>query len=372
MPQVGHYGPGDLLWYLEHNSTILAEVSDVAWGIDPKIEAGGAGLGLMKNRYFKTTGPASGTWKIDRALLQRTDGGMLFLDLLAGAKVMQQEPIAAAASSYTVILNTALVSIVEVRLNTSLQVLREGLDYTVNYIAGVITFPVATPEAATVRYLASSRRLQQFLINGGFEDALTNIWTPIGTATIARNTANAYVEGNALGVTPVAANDGVQYGISMTLEPGRSYRLRLKAKAAAAETLVGKWNDGASDQTMTPASVTLTTAFAAYEFTFTATKATIPNIKILDSKASPGLFYIDEVQLIEDTTANNPTVGLNAMDNGLAAPFTFNILARRVTDGVMVYKLMQCALTGKLDYKGSSKAAYSESVSGEYLDLITE
>lgn len=373
--QVGHYGPEDLQFILEHDGTVLAEINDVQWGLDPKVEPGGAGIGDLKNKYYKTMGPAAGSWKINRNVLQRSDKGMLFLDLLTGSSAVQEEAIAASAATYTVNLNTAMVSILEIRLNTSLVVLREGLDYTVNYVTGVITFAASTPEAATIRYLVSTRKLQQTLINGSFEDALTNIWTLVGTATIARNSvaANVLTGSYALAVTPAAVGDGFQYNISQNLYPGRQYRVRMWMKAAAAETIQPFWYDGTTDQAMTPATLAaLTTTYAAYEATFTPTKSVVPNLKFKDSKTGPGLFYVDQIQMFDDTTANNPTIGDNPMHGGLNQPFTFNIIARRVVDGVTVFKLMRCAITGKLDYKGSSKAIFTEDVSGDFLDIIRE
>lgn len=368
----GHYAPIDVLWSAEHDGTTLNEIveSGISWDTAFTIEPAGAGLGVLKNFYYKTVAPPKGTFKIDRALLQRSDKGMLFLDLATGAKVVQQEAIAAAAASYTVNLATALVSILEVRLNTSLVILREGLDYTVNYVTGVVTFTAVLPEAATIRYLASSRKLQNFLINGGFEDAITNIWIGFGTGTVARNTANAYVEGNALAVTPAAINDGVQYNISTNLQPGRQYRVRGWAKAAAAEVLAGFWFDGTTDQAMAVVSgATLTTVFTPFEFTFTPTKAIVPNLKIKDTKASPALFYIDQLQLLDDTTATNPTVGGNIMDQGLSTPFTFNLVGKRMWDGVVVHKLMKCAIN-KIGNKSGKQ--YAETVDGMFLEYITE
>lgn len=342
--QIGHYGPSDVQFLLEHDGTVLAEVADVSWGLDPKVEAGGAGVGDLKNKYYKTMGPTAGSWKMSRALLQRSDKGMLFLDLLTGSSAIQEESAAAAATTYTLSLATALISILEIRLNVSLVVLREGLDYTANYVTGVITFSVALPEAVTIRYLASTRKLQQLLVNGSFEDALTNIWTIVGTATIARNNvaANVLTGNYALAVTPSATGDGVRYNVSQNLYPGRQYRVRLWAKAAAAETLQLFWNDGTTDQAMSPATLAgLTTTYAAYEATFTPTKSVVPSIAIKDSKAGPGLFYIDQIQLFDDSTGNNPTIGDNPMDSGRSQPFTFNIIARRVGDGATIYKLMR-------------------------------
>ncbi len=372
MPGVmqGHYSPADVQWVVEHDGTALAEIQNVAWDYDPSTEAAGAGLGLLKNTYYKTTAAPKGSWKMSRWLLQRSDKGMLFLDLATGSRYVVQEFIASGVSTYTVSLNTALVSIQEIRLNTSLAILREGLDFTVNYLTGVITFAIALPENATIRYLASSRKLASYLVNGGFEDAITNIWIGFATGTVARDTANAYVEGNALKITPTATNDGAQYNISLTLQPGRQYRFRFKGKSAGSETISCFWFDGTTDQPMT-GSATLAATYTTYEFTFTPTKAIVPNLKIKDTKAvSPSVFYIDEVALLDDTTGNNPTLGGNVMDAGLAAqPFTFNLIARRVLDGVTAFKLIDCSVS-KVGYKSGKE--YGEDISGDFLDLITE
>lgn len=368
--QQGHFAPADIKWSVEHNGLVLAEVDNggVSWDFDTAIEAGGSGLGLLKNTYYKTIGPPKCTGKISRGHLDRGDNGALFVDLTQGGKLILQEGIAASAATYTVQQNTSMVSILEIRLNTALVVLREGLDYTVNYLTGVITFAIALPEAATIRYLSSARKSQNLLINGGFEDALTNIWTAFATATLARNAANAFVEGNALAVTPGAQNDGFKYNIETKLQPGRTYRLRLWAKAAAAETLQAFWNDGSSDIALSPATMaTLTANYAAYEATFQATKGKLVNITIKDSKASPALFYVDEVALIDDTAGLSPSLSVNPMDGGFApGPFTFNLVGRRF-DGTIVHQLQDCAVD-KLGFKSGN--TYKEDVSFMALDYI--
>jgi hypothetical protein len=368
--QTGHYGPEDIYYQLEHQGLTLVELDPgggISWDFDPAIEPGGAGLGQLKNTYFKVTGPAKGSGKMSRKFLDRADNGYLFLDLAQGDQNVQQESIAAGATTYTVTLNTSLISILEIRGNTTQRVMREGQDYTVNYSTGVITFAAATGEISTIRYLSSAKKAANLLINGGFEDALTNIWTPLGTATIARNSANAYVEGNALAVTPGAQNDGFQYIVTTPLLTGRTYRLRFRAKAAAAETLAATWFDGTTDVAMTPASVTLTTSYAVYEFTFISTKNSTNLIKIKDTKVSPALFYVDEVQLYDDTSGSGPTLTTNPMDAGLAvSPFIFNIVGRRTVDGVVAFKLMKCAID-KLSYK--SGPSYSEDISFQFLEF---
>ena len=72
---------------------------------------------------------------------------------------------------------------------------------------------IALPEDATVFYLTTTKRGQQYLFNIGFEDVLTNVWIPFATATLARNStaANVLSGTQALAVTPAAQNDGVQF-----------------------------------------------------------------------------------------------------------------------------------------------------------------
>jgi Carbohydrate binding domain len=194
----------------------------------------------------------------------------------------------------------------------------------------------------------------------------------MGTIVRDATAANTYSELYGLKVTPAAINDGVQYNLPMYLPQGRTYRLRGRAKGAAAEILSPFWYDGTTDQAMTAVSgATLSTTWTPFEFTFTTTtKSTIANIKIKDSKASPAVFYLDDLMLIDDTTATNPVYGFNPMDHGMAViPFEWNIVARRVVDGVIIYKVMDCTVD-KLDIKAGK--AYTEDISFQALDVVYE
>lgn len=369
--QIGHYSGGEVLWYIEQYGTgvPLLELDKVTFGFDPKNEEGGKGLGVLKNWYVKTVDAPSGTGKINRKMLARADGGQLFMDLLAGAKYVHQEGIATAAVSYTPSLTAALIAILAIRLNTSGVYLKEGIDYTVNYGTGAITFSIALPEPATLFYISSQKRGQQLLINGSFEDPLTNIWTAFATATLARDigAANVLTGAYALKVTPGAVSDGFQYAISQNLQPGRTYRVRAWLKAAAAETIQGFWFDGTTDQAMAPATMaTLTTTYAAYEATFTPTKAVVPNLKFKDSKTGPGAFYVDQIALFDDTASE----AASPMNSGLGVPFMWNTIARRLVDSVTVEKLTGCFLD-KLDFDGGMKE-YSEAISFRFLDWSGE
>lgn len=371
--QNGHYSNADKQYLIEHQGLVLAEIDDngFSFTVDPSVEPGGAGLGIQKNSYYKVVGPTKGTFKIARKALQRLDNGNLFLDIVRGSSYIITETIAAASTTYTA--TAVFISILELRFQVSLNVLREGLDYTVNYVTGAITFPIATPEAITMRMLVANRKLQNYIVNGGFEDAITNTWVAFGTATLVRtNTAaNVFAETWGLQVTPAVANDGVKYALGATLQPGRTYRLRCRVKGTAAQTIVATWNDGTTDNVMSPASIAITGAtFNLMEFTFTPTKAAVVNFIIKNSAASPSVFYVDEVAVLDDTTANTPNIGNNPMDGGLAvSPITFNVIERRVADGVVTTKLLQCALD-KLDFK--SGKAYVEDISGMFLNMITE
>lgn len=371
--QYGHYGKAELRYEIEHAGLILGELQSVGYSMDPQIEAAGEGIGSLKNTYFKQIGAPKGSGKLSRNMLQRTDAGKVLLDIVAGSRVIIQEPIAIASSTYTVTMNTALVSLYEVRLNSSLTILRESVDYYVNYLTGTITFAVILPETATVRYLAANRKGQQFLINEGFEDPLGTTWTPFATATIARTNvpANVFVEGYSLAVTPIATGDGVQYSLPVYLQPGRQYRLGLRAKSATAETLAAFYNNGVSDVPMTPSSVTLTPTYALYEFTFVPTLSLIPNIKIKDTKATPAIFYLDQVRVIDDSLSlgSNPTISTNPMDAGWTTPIMFNIIERRIADGVVVGRLQKCTIN---KYSIKDGKAFVEDVDFEFLDYLGE
>lgn len=371
---IGAYGKGELRYEIEHNGVVLAELMSVDFNVKDSVEPAGEGVGILKNYYYKHTAAPKGGGKISRSYFTRGDNGKLFSDLLTGSRLFIQEPLASALATYTVGLTVNLVSILEVRLLTSQVVLREGIDFTVNYVTGVITFAVVTPEVGVIKYLAANRKGSQFIYNSGFEDVLGSTWTAVATATLARNNtaANVFTESWALAVTPSAANDGVQYNVSTNLVPGRNYRLMIRAKAAAAETLQGKWYDGTTLQTMTGGPATLTATYALYEQTFVASKAVIPYLQIIDTKVSPGLHYIDEVKLIDDTftaVAGPPTWASNPMDAGLAVPFQFNILERRINDGTVVGRLNKCVVD---QWSVKSGKLFSEDVNFQFLEYIGE
>lgn len=364
--QVGHYAPGDLLWRLEHLGVPLIEIDTpggVSWSVDPKVEATGKGLGILKNTYYKTVDAPDGTFKIGRAFMQRADGGGIFADIASGSKLVIREAIAAAATTYTAGVTSGFISIYEIRLLTSNVVLKEGVDYTVNYLTGVITFAVALPEAAEIAYLATSKKNANLLLNGTFEDPLGATWVVVAGATISRSTTTPYAGTYSLLVTPAATGDGVKYALATPSYPGRTYRLRFRAKGTASKTLGATWNDGTTDVAMTPTNISLSATWTAYEFTFAATKGTIVNIIIKDVTATPAAFNLDEVQLFDDTVITSP------MDAGLGVPITFNMYGYRIIDGQRVVTLQGCTLD-KLDFKSAN--AYHEDVSGKFLNYVYE
>jgi len=374
MAQIGHYAPSEVRYFLEHDGNELAEIQSFEFDIDPSVEAGGKGLGFQKNAYWKITDAPKMAGKIGKNVIARADRGMLFMDLIRGSSVIHQDVVAAAATTATLSLVSGFTSLIEVKNTANNLRLREGIDYTVNYTTGVITFPAALSDAVLIKYLVQGRRGLNYLANGGFEDALGTTWIGFATGTVARDStaANTYSELYGLKVTPTAVSDGVQYNLPIYLPQGRTYRLRGRAKAAAAEVLAAFWYDGTTDQAMTVVSgATLTTTFTPFEFTFTTTtKSTIANIKIKDTKTGPAVFYLDDLMLIDDTTATNPTYGFNPMDHGMAiVPFEFNIVARRVVDGTAIYKIMD-ATVDKIGIK--SGKAYAEDISFQALDLVYE
>lgn len=368
-PQIGHYAPGDIEYLIEHDNTVLLEVNDFSFDFDGGMEPGGAGLGDLQNTYHKRVKAPQGSWSLDRNMLQRADKGQLFLDLLKGSAYIVTDEADAAAATLT--LSEALVSLLQVQERTSGTIWEEGVNFTVNYATGVITFVSTVPVGGVeIKYLTTTAHMksQNLIQNGQFEAAITNIWTAFATATVLRTSTAAQVRTGTYGlsVTPAAQNDGTQHEPNITVIPGVTYRFRFWAKGTAAETILAYWEDGAGVVAMSvvsPAGGALVGAdWNEYDFTFTPDESTILNVIIKNTHADKHVFYLDDVYLGE----NAPTP--NAMD-GQRLPFQFNVIARRVVDQVNVAKFVGCAIYNQ---GGKSGSAYGESVKGQFLNLETE
>lgn len=361
--QIGSYYPAEIEWLIEHDNTVLLEVESVGWDFDAGMEPGGAGLGRLQNSYHKRTKAPSGSWSIDRKMLSRTDKGQLFLDLLKGSAYILTEYVAAAASTHTPA--ETLVSILHVRTRTGGVDWVEGVDYTVAWSTGVITFVSTVPAGGLeVKYLTTTAALtaDNLVTNGGFEDAITNTWEAEATGTPSRDDANEYVGDYGLKVLAPAQNDGVKHVPDIVVVPGRVYHCRAWVKGTDTETFKAQWTDSGGTSDMT-GSMTLSGAdWNEFNWTFTPDEETILDIRIINTTAAPNTFYVDEVYLGE----NAPTV--NPLD-GQQHAFTFNILARRVVDAVQVMKMKQCAIYAD---SGKSGAPYTESISGQFLDYEGE
>jgi hypothetical protein len=166
MPQIGHYAPTEVRYFLEHDGNELAEIQSFEFDVDPSIEAAGKGLGFQKNRYYKITDAPKASGKIGRNQMSRADKGQLFMDLVRGSNVIHQDIVAAASTTATLSLVSGFTSIIEVRNTANNLLLREGIDFTVNYTTAVITFPAATSDAMLIKYLVQGRRGLNYLANG--------------------------------------------------------------------------------------------------------------------------------------------------------------------------------------------------------------
>lgn len=368
-PQIGHYAPGEVEYLIEHDGSILMELDDFSFDFDPGMETGGAGLGDLQNTYHKRVKAPKGTWSITRKALQRADDGELFRDLVKGSAYIVTDEADAAATTLTT--SETLVSILQVQERTAGTIWQEGVDFTVNYATSVITFVSTVPAGGVeVKYLTTTAHMksQNLLQNTGFEAVITDIWSAFATGVIARTSTAAEVRIGtyALAVTPAAQNDGVQYDPNFTVIPGRVYRCRFWVKGTAAETILAYWTDAAGTTAMSvvsPAAGAIAGAdWNEYDFTFTPDESTVLNIIIKNTTAVPHVFYVDDIYV----GLNDPTV--NPMD-GQRLPFQFNVIARRVVDGVDLWTLKQCSLYG-LGVK--SGTAYTESLKGEFLDIETE
>lgn len=368
-PQIGHYSPAEIEYLVEHDNTVLLELDDVNWGLDGQMEPGGAGLGKLQNTYHKRTKAPIGNWSINRNALQRADKGQLFLDLLKGSSYIVTDEADAAAATLTT--SETLVSILQVQERTSGTIWEEGTDFTVNYATSVITFVSTVPAGGVeVKYLTTTAHMKSdnLINNGQFEEAITNIWELYATATVARTSTAAQVRTGtyALAVTPGAQNDGVSYVPDITVIPGKVYRFRCWVKGTADETIPAYWEDAAGTVAMTivsPANAAIVGAdWNELDFTFTPDESTIKSIIIKNTHAGKHVFYLDDVYLGENAPVPNPL-------DGQRHPFEFNVIGRRVVDGVTVFKLRHCAIYSE-DWK--SGTAYKESMKGQFLDVDLE
>jgi len=370
-PQIGGYGPTEIEYLIEHNNLVLLELDDVALGFDGSLEPGGAGLGRLTNTYHKRTKAPKGDWSISRAKLARADNGGLFLDLLKGSAYILTEWADAAAATLTT--GETIVSVLQVKEVTLGTVWREVTQYTINYATHAITFLETVPAGGVeVEYITDQIELTSpnLITNGGFEDALTSIWTYFRTGgdtttAVAQNSANKDVGVYALGATVTTQNSGALYLPSIVVIPGRMYRFRFRIKGTSTETFKAQWTDAGATVDMTPVASAGTlsgTAYHTWEYTFTPDEGTITDIRIINTTASPHVCYLDEVYLGFNASAANPL-------DGQHQPFTFNIIGRRVADGVTVFKAIKCAAYN-LDVK--SGAPYKESIKGQFLDYEGE
>lgn len=363
--QIGHYGPGDLEYLLAHDNTVLEELEDFNWADTQPKAPGGSGLGRLKNKYHKVTGPPEGTFSIVRKMLSYADKGTLFDKMLAGSGMIITEFIATASATHDPA--ETLVSILEIKLITSGTILAETDDYTVNWATGLITFNAALTENAEIQYISTDKDWigQNLLQNSGIEDAITNIWSAIATATVARSNAAEYVGTYGLLIVINAANDGGQYDPNIHVYPDREYRLTAMMQGVTvADDCSAHWEDAGGVVQMTAvgtADVLALGVFKLHEWTFTPDEATILSLRILnDDVAAASNIYVDEIYLRE----NDPRY--DVMMSGRNRGYQFEIWARRVLDGVVVAKFRKCEV---YDSGKASGEAYTESVNGQFLEL---
>lgn len=363
--QVGHYAAGDIEILVEHDNTILLELDGFSWDLDPKMTPGGAGLGDLRNRYHKRTAAPEGNWSIDRKFLPTSDKGDLFMQLLQGSGYILTEYVAPAAGTHTTA--EVLVSILHVRTRTAGVDWVEGVDYTVNYASYTLTFVSTVPAGGLeVKYLTTAAHLLDTnkIQNGGFEDALTNIWEGVATGDPSQDAVNLYVGLYGCKVLVPAQNDGVAHVPDIVVIPGRTYRFRFWIKGTADDTIKAQWTDagGTSDMTLvSPAGGAIVGAdWNEFNFTFSPDEEKVLAINIINSTAAPATFYLDEVFLGDNAAQVNPL-------DGRTHPFTFNVIVRRRIDQTLVRKFLGCAIYAE---SGSAGEAWTESISGQFLDML--
>jgi hypothetical protein len=358
------YGPGDIEYYIAHDDTILAQISDFSDTVTQPKAPTGTGLGSLKNVRHKRTGPPEGTFSMTRAALKATEKGELFMRLLLGANIIITEFIASASTTHTP--GQTMTDILEIRTKTTSTQLLETTDYTVNWTTGVITFNTALTEDAEIKYASDDsdwlgRNLMQ---NTGMEDVITNIWSGEGTGTVTRDTTSVYVGTYGLNVTVGAQNDGAQYDPNIPVKAGRTYRLTAWVYGvSAADDFGASWTDAGGTVAMTPvgtANVLANASWKLHEFTFTPDENTILEVLLLNTDAAASSnFYVDEIYLRE----NDPK--LDVMDAGLNCGFQFQVIARRVKDQAIIVRWTGCEVYD--DGLASGDPTYTEPINGQFL-----
>ena len=361
--QIGSYHAGELEVLVEHDNTVLLELDDFSWDFDAKMAPGGAGLGNLQNTYHKRVGAPEGTWSISRKFLSRDDKGQLFMDLLAGSAYILTEYVAAAASTHTTA--ETLVSILHVRTRTAGTDWVEGVDYTVNYATDTVTFVSTVPAGGLeIKYITTTaaQTAANLLTNPGIESAITNIWEAVATGTPSADSDNEYVGDYGLKVLAPAQNDGVKHSPDIVVTPGKVYHFRFWSKGTNTETLKAQFTDSGGTSDMTGSTTMGDATWEEQNWTFTPDEENLLDVRVINTTASPNTFYLDEVYLGENAPSINPL-------DGQAHPFQFNVIQRRVIDGVTIRKFYKCAIYSA---GGKSGEPYTEDVSGQFLKMEYE
>lgn len=374
MGLIGHYAPGDLEFLLVQDGTVLMEVQDVSVSVSVPRAPSGSGLGKLKNRYHKVTGPPEGTFSISRNELSAEERGELFMRLLLGNSGIIQENVVSGSLTHT--LSHTPISVYEIRVGRfPFSILEKNMDYVVNWMTGVITFTAALTGDAVVKYATADRdwHASNLLVNGNFESDISGVWYGRGGGVLARESygdspSHIYAGDYALAVTTTTTNDGVHYDYPIPLVPNRDYLLRFWCKGTTGKTLAVNVWDGSTlgtTYTVNTGATSLTgTTWRMHEFYILADDVQHDGLLIRNTSATPGgPFYIDQMSLRE----KNPVYDL--MNASLATGFEFEIWARRVSDGTIIYKLTGCQVYSDAFASGD---AYSESIEGQFLGFIPQ
>ncbi|MFH1268191.1 MAG: carbohydrate binding domain-containing protein [Planctomycetota bacterium] len=357
---------------IEFDAIAILDLQSVDYSIKRNIRPRGEGIGYPSYTELRAgiMGPGTFSMKVKKRTASDNHSD-IFEKLFWGNGILIRETVAVSVSTHTVA--EPLVAVLEIRYNTSSNlVLKEGVDFTVNYSTGVITFTGATDaETATITYMTDAPIMgANYLENYCFEvSEVDDVWSVIATASIARSSTAAYVGTYSLAITPAAQNDGAKYDKAMKVMPNRQYRFRFAIKGTGSETFVVSYTDVAGTAAMTLSSPATAgtlqgTTFEIWEFVFTPDEVDLVDIRIVNSTAVPHVFYIDHVQLGVDDPDRT-------MDDGQMQPFPFNIVQYDL-DGRRLCKLMGCVLDNLGEAISAVEADQEESVSGQFLRRIGE
>ncbi len=168
------------------------------------------------------------------------------------------------------------------------------------------------------------------LANPSAEQALAGNWIAKGGATVTQDSTQKWIGNNSIKVITTASNvDGVQQNITLTDGPAVTYGLTFMAKldgaSAAFNTIIARYNNGTADTACLAGGGVVSTGWQRYTCTFNSpnSHSGTPYLYIGQSDNTAHTFYIDAIQLIQNSTLSPYTDGVISLNGVISSPAIF-------------------------------------------------